>query len=65
MDSAAIVWPLFNSLQAFWPGLQVTHQIFLFCFRLMPSVIAKCFYFILKGFSRRPQSGHQDTFSLL
>ncbi|QCE07576.1 alpha-mannosidase I MNS4 [Vigna unguiculata] len=23
MDSAAIVWPLFNSLQAFWPGLQV------------------------------------------
>ncbi|KAK1591504.1 hypothetical protein Q3G72_008772 [Acer saccharum] len=22
MDSAAIVWPLFNSLQAFWPGLQ-------------------------------------------
>lgn len=24
MDSAAIVWPLFNSLQAFWPGLQVS-----------------------------------------
>ncbi|CAN1156914.1 Alpha-mannosidase I MNS4 [Linum perenne] len=23
MDSAAVVWPLFNSLQAFWPGLQV------------------------------------------
>ncbi|GAB2266099.1 Alpha-mannosidase I mns4 [Dionaea muscipula] len=23
MDSATIVWPLFNSLQAFWPGLQV------------------------------------------
>ncbi|XP_030507656.2 alpha-mannosidase I MNS4 isoform X1 [Cannabis sativa] len=23
MDSAALVWPLFNSLQAFWPGLQV------------------------------------------
>ncbi|KAE8731529.1 Detected protein of confused Function [Hibiscus syriacus] len=23
MDSAAIVWPLFNNLQAFWPGLQV------------------------------------------
>ncbi|KAK9140285.1 hypothetical protein Scep_009966 [Stephania cephalantha] len=23
MDSAAMVWPLFNSLQAFWPGLQV------------------------------------------
>ncbi|KAF9605954.1 hypothetical protein IFM89_021280 [Coptis chinensis] len=23
MNSAAIVWPLFNSLQAFWPGLQV------------------------------------------
>ncbi|KAK2426985.1 Glycosyl hydrolase family 47 protein [Trifolium repens] len=23
MDYAAIVWPLFNSLQAFWPGLQV------------------------------------------
>lgn len=23
MDSAAIVWLLFNSLQAFWPGLQV------------------------------------------
>uniref|UniRef100_A0A1D1Y634 alpha-1,2-Mannosidase n=1 Tax=Anthurium amnicola TaxID=1678845 RepID=A0A1D1Y634_9ARAE len=23
MDSAATVWPLFNSLQAFWPGLQV------------------------------------------
>ncbi|KAL9282227.1 Alpha-mannosidase I MNS4 [Arabidopsis thaliana] len=23
MDSAAIVWPVFNSLQAFWPGLQV------------------------------------------
>ncbi|XP_020410431.1 alpha-mannosidase I MNS4 isoform X2 [Prunus persica] len=22
MDSAAVVWPLFNSLQAFWPGLQ-------------------------------------------
>ncbi|KAF8093108.1 hypothetical protein N665_0390s0016 [Sinapis alba] len=23
MDSGAIVWPVFNSLQAFWPGLQV------------------------------------------
>ncbi|KAF5205796.1 Alpha-mannosidase i mns4 [Thalictrum thalictroides] len=23
MNSAVIVWPLFNSLQAFWPGLQV------------------------------------------
>eukprot|EP00252_Welwitschia_mirabilis_P021785 TRINITY_DN5694_c0_g1_i1.p1 TRINITY_DN5694_c0_g1~~TRINITY_DN5694_c0_g1_i1.p1 ORF type:complete len:632 (-),score=121.21 TRINITY_DN5694_c0_g1_i1:165-2060(-) len=23
MDTAAVVWPLFNSLQAFWPGLQV------------------------------------------
>ncbi|XP_078429840.1 glycosyl hydrolase family 47 protein [Wolffia australiana] len=23
MDSAATVWPVFNSLQAFWPGLQV------------------------------------------
>ncbi|KAI4317936.1 hypothetical protein L6164_025760 [Bauhinia variegata] len=23
MDSAAVVWALFNSLQAFWPGLQV------------------------------------------
>ncbi|CAA7395272.1 unnamed protein product [Spirodela intermedia] len=23
MDSAVTVWPLFNSLQAFWPGLQV------------------------------------------
>ncbi|PON40157.1 Glycoside hydrolase [Parasponia andersonii] len=23
MDSGALVWPLFNSLQAFWPGLQV------------------------------------------
>ncbi|CAL5413428.1 unnamed protein product [Camellia sinensis] len=23
MNSAALVWPLFNSLQAFWPGLQV------------------------------------------
>uniref|UniRef100_A0A2P2KRM7 alpha-1,2-Mannosidase n=1 Tax=Rhizophora mucronata TaxID=61149 RepID=A0A2P2KRM7_RHIMU len=23
MDSAVMVWPLFNSLQAFWPGLQV------------------------------------------
>ncbi|RWR80960.1 alpha-mannosidase I MNS4 isoform X1 [Cinnamomum micranthum f. kanehirae] len=23
MNSAAMVWPLFNSLQAFWPGLQV------------------------------------------
>lgn len=23
MNSAATVWPLFNSLQAFWPGLQV------------------------------------------
>jgi hypothetical protein len=22
MDSAVVVWPLFNSLQAFWPGLQ-------------------------------------------
>jgi len=22
MDSGALVWPLFNSLQAFWPGLQ-------------------------------------------
>lgn len=25
MNSAALVWPLFNSLQAFWPGLQVTN----------------------------------------
>lgn len=23
MNSAVVVWPLFNSLQAFWPGLQV------------------------------------------
>jgi len=23
MNSGATVWPLFNSLQAFWPGLQV------------------------------------------
>jgi hypothetical protein len=23
MNSAIVVWPLFNSLQAFWPGLQV------------------------------------------
>jgi len=23
MDSAAIVWPLFNRLQAFWVGFQV------------------------------------------
>lgn len=23
MNSASLVWPLFNSLQAFWPGLQV------------------------------------------
>ncbi|KAL6519964.1 Alpha-mannosidase I mns4 [Orobanche minor] len=23
MNSAALVWPLFNSLQAFWPGLQL------------------------------------------
>lgn len=23
MNTAALVWPLFNSLQAFWPGLQV------------------------------------------
>lgn len=30
MDSAAIVWPLFNSLQAFWPGLQV-FSLFSFC----------------------------------
>lgn len=28
MNSAAIVWPLFNSLQAFWPGLQVSYCIF-------------------------------------
>lgn len=28
MDSAAIVWPLFNSLQAFWPGLQVSDHFF-------------------------------------
>lgn len=28
MDSAAIVWPLFNSLQAFWPGLQVSFCLF-------------------------------------
>jgi mannosidase alpha-like ER degradation enhancer 2 len=29
MDYAAIVWPLFNSLQAFWPGLQVLIFLFL------------------------------------
>lgn len=23
MNSGVVVWPLFNSLQAFWPGLQV------------------------------------------
>ena len=28
MNYAALVWPLFNSLQAFWPGLQVKY----FCF---------------------------------
>lgn len=27
MDSAAVVWPLFNSLQAFWPGLQVCNML--------------------------------------
>lgn len=30
MDSAAIVWPLFNSLQAFWPGLQVSFCLFFY-----------------------------------
>lgn len=29
MNSGATVWPLFNSLQAFWPGLQVWLHIFL------------------------------------
>jgi hypothetical protein len=29
MDFAALVWPLFNSLQAFWPGLQVLVFLFL------------------------------------
>lgn len=23
MDNEALIWPIFNSLQAFWPGLQV------------------------------------------
>ena len=39
MDSAAIVWPLFNSLQAFWPGLQVFYFYFLSIF----------FYYTLPG----------------
>jgi mannosidase alpha-like ER degradation enhancer 2 len=25
MNSGGVVWPVFNSLQAFWPGLQVLY----------------------------------------
>lgn len=31
MDAGMVVWPLFNSLQAFWPGLQVCQ-----CFLALP-----------------------------
>lgn len=43
MNSAALVWPLFNSLQAFWPGLQV---ILIICstYCLLPYVIG-CMHF--------------------
>ncbi|XP_048497511.1 alpha-mannosidase I MNS4 isoform X2 [Beta vulgaris subsp. vulgaris] len=39
MDSAAIVWPLFNSLQAFWPGLQLEMLILRFA-HMLPSIVS-------------------------
>ncbi|XP_057423847.1 alpha-mannosidase I MNS4 isoform X2 [Lotus japonicus] len=41
MDSAAIVWPLFNSLQAFWPGLQLEISILPFVLMLPSSVFGE------------------------
>ena len=38
MNSAVVVWPLFNSLQAFWPGLQVILVILL---PLMLSIVVE------------------------
>jgi len=59
MNSAAIVWPLFNSLQAFWPGLQVLAG------DVEPAVRThKAFFSVWKQFGFTPEGFNLATFSV-
>lgn len=59
MNSAAIVWPLFNSLQAFWPGLQVLAG------DVEPAVRThKAFFSVWKQFGFTPEGFNLATLSV-
>ncbi|XP_057840091.2 alpha-mannosidase I MNS4 [Cryptomeria japonica] len=59
MNSAAVVWPLFNSLQAFWPGLQVLAG------DVEPAVRThKAFFSVWKQFGFTPEGFNLATFSV-
>lgn len=54
MNSAAMVWPLFNSLQAFWPGLQVKQSLAIYDsnLALLSDCCIKFFFTVLMLFLR-------------
>ncbi|CAN6441071.1 unnamed protein product [Victoria cruziana] len=59
MDSAAVVWPLFNSLQAFWPGLQVLAG------DIEPAVRThKAFFSVWKKYGFTPEGFNLATFNV-
>lgn len=71
MNSAALVWPLFNSLQAFWPGLQVINNYSLFSENYKKVLyIMHTQYWVFnhmgnEGFSWRYWSCYAHTYGLL
>ncbi|XP_077245578.1 glycosyl hydrolase family 47 protein isoform X2 [Tasmannia lanceolata] len=59
MNSAAMVWPLFNSLQAFWPGLQVLAG------DIVPAVRTHtAFFSVWKKYGFTPEGFNLATFSV-
>jgi mannosidase alpha-like ER degradation enhancer 2 len=59
MNSAIVVWPLFNSLQAFWPGLQVLAG------DVEPAVRThKAFYTVWKRYGFTPEGFNLATSSV-
>ncbi|ERN01444.1 alpha-mannosidase I MNS4 isoform X1 [Amborella trichopoda] len=59
MNSAAVVWPLFNSLQAFWPGLQVLAG------DVEPAARThKAFFSVWKRYGFTPEGFNLATFSV-
>eukprot|EP00249_Psilotum_nudum_P018218 c26697_g1_i1 orf=127-2067(+) len=59
MNSAVVVWPLFNSLQAFWPGLQVLAG------DVEPAIRThRAFFSVWKKFGFTPEGFNLATFSV-